>query len=127
MRPLMDRAPLRRSVARLALLLAAYGLPHSANAQGDSLPEEESPVGILELEGPHLRLFYPPNLAHLAPTVAGAFINAVDSQQRRTGWVPSDRLNIQLQDWSDTGNGAAYAVPPWITIEASPIASPFET
>lgn len=127
MRPLMDRAPLRRSVARLALLLAAYGLPHLANAQGDSLPEEESPVGILELEGPHLRLFYPPNLAHLAPTVAGAFINAVDSQQRRTGWVPSDRLNIQLQDWSDTGNGAAYAVPPWITIEASPIASPFET
>jgi len=77
------RTPAWRPVVGLTLLVAAvqaFAASTSRDAaaiqttgnEGAAVEDvaEESPVGLEELAAPHLRLFYPPNLDHLAPTVA---------------------------------------------------------
>jgi len=90
--------------------------------------EDESPVGISEVRTKDVRVFFPESLGYLAPHAIRTFTNSLAWQRRLFGWVPSETLTLQLQDFSDYGNASTYATPRgWLIFDVSPLSHAFET
>jgi hypothetical protein len=89
---------------------------------------EESPVGISQVDTKDLRLYYLDPLGYLVPHAVRTFTNSLEWQRRMFGWVPSEPMIIELQDFADYGN-AATSVAPHSTmfLDVSPLSHAFET
>jgi len=87
----------RRALA--ALLLCA--LPSLARAQGYRVIETDD-----------LRLHYPsPTLRYLAPYTARCFENSLRYHRRLWGYVPSEKVDVFLDDFGDYGNAGVWVSP----------------
>jgi hypothetical protein len=113
-------ARIRRCVAGL-VLGASTCLPLSAAA--------ESPLGLGYVETPDVRLIYfTPVLDYLVPHALGTFRKSLEAQKRHFGWVPSDRVGLVLNDFSDYGNASATPLPfNTLRIDIEPSSNAFET
>lgn len=111
---------IRRCIAAL-LLGASASLPHPAGA--------ESPLGLSYVEAPDVRLIYfTPVLDYLVPHALGTFRNSIEAQKRHFGWVPSGRIGLVLNDFSDYGNASATPLPfNTLRIDIEPSSNAFET
>ena len=64
------------------------------------------------VETPDVTLIYPkPVLDYLVPHALGTFKKSLEAQKRHFGWVPSDRIGLVLNDFSDYGNASATPLP----------------
>lgn len=106
-----DRAGLRTLVAILGLLL-----PSAASSQFTSLETQD------------LRLLYlDPFQTFLVPHVGRCFENSIAFDRRVLGYTPSQKVTVLLNDFSDTGNASAGAVPRnTLSVEISPISVAYE-
>ena len=90
--------------------------------------DDDGPVGISGIATKELQLYYPTSLSYLAPHAIRTFTNSLAWQRRMFGWVPSESLTVQLQDFSDYGNASTYAAPRgWLIFDVSPLSHAFET
>lgn len=64
----------------------------------------------LETESLHL-VYSDPTLTYLAPHAARCFENSLDFHRELWGYTPSERVAILLNDFSDSGNAGAGAIP----------------
>jgi hypothetical protein len=87
-------AMMTRLTATLLLAVAA-----TASAQLKLLETEDLDVVYFPIEG------------YLAPHVARCFENAMRFDRKLFNWTPSERVNLFLQDFGDTNNASASAVP----------------
>ena len=81
------------------------------------------------LETRDLRLLYiDPFQSYLVPHAGRCFENSLDFQRRMLGYTPSEKVTVLLNDFSDSGNASATAVP-WndLALEISPISVAYET
>ena len=86
-------------VVPVALLIAAAPLP--ARAQG-----------LSEIETDDLRLLYrDPSQAYLVPHAGRCFENSMRFQRWLFDYVPSQRVSVLLNDYSDAGNASAMGTP----------------
>jgi hypothetical protein len=105
-----------------ALLLSASScLPLAAVA--------ESPLGLGYVETPDVKLIYfKPVLDYLVPHALGTFQKSLEAQKRHFGWVPSNRIGLVLNDFSDYGNASATPLPfNTLRIDIEPASNAFET
>jgi sugar lactone lactonase YvrE len=82
------------------------------------------------LETPSLRMVhFDPTGAHLVPYATQCFLNALEAQRERFGYVPDDKVSVLLKDFSDRGTvGAVLGAPRnRIYMEISPPTLSFET
>jgi len=109
-----------------ALLLTAGPL---AAAPARAAGEEASPLGLVSVEAPDLRLVHPsPTLDYLEPHVLRTFANSIAWQRRVLGWAPSEEVSVLLKDFSDWGNASATAAPVnALTFDVAPLSLAFET
>lgn len=64
------------------------------------------------IETPDLALVYPhPALGYLAPYSARCFENSLRFHRRLWGYVPSERVNVFLDDFGDYGNAGVWVNP----------------
>ena len=62
------------------------------------------------------------------PHIAACVDNSLAFHQQLFGWKPSEKVTVFLQDWQDTGYGAANTVPRnWINLGLSPMNYTYET
>ena len=109
---------MRRIVLRFLLAL----LPLAAVA------DDDSPLGMSYVQTKDLQLIYFDSLGHLAPHSVRTFTNSHAWQRRTFGWVPTQRTGVLLKDFSDYGNGAAWAAPRnTIFLDIAPTSIAFET
>ena len=103
-------------VVPVALLIAAAPLP--ARAQG-----------LSEIETDDLRLLYrDPSQAYLVPHAGRCFENSMRFQRWLFDYVPSQRVSVLLNDYSDAGNASAMGTPHNVLmLETSPLDSSYET
>ncbi len=103
------------------LLGASTWLPLTAAA--------ESPLGLGYVETPDVKLIYfTPVLDYLVPHALGTFRKSLEAQKRHFGWVPSDRMGLVLNDFSDYGNASATPLPfNTLRIDIEPSSNAFET
>jgi hypothetical protein len=88
----------------------------------------DGPVGISGVTTKELQLYYPASLSYLAPHAIRTFTNSLAWQRRMFGWVPTETLTVQLQDFSDYGNASTFAAPRgWLIFDVSPLSHAFET
>lgn len=109
----------RTPAVRVAILLslAAFLHPGAAIAQ------------FKALETDHLRLIYEPTTqSFLVPHATRCLANAIRFYEELFDFVPSERVTVILNDFSDAGHGAALTSP-WNTliIAIAPISYAFET
>ena len=85
--------------------------------------------GLSEIETEDLRLLYRnPSQAYLAPYAGRCFENSMRFQRWLFGYVPSQRVAVLLNDFSDAGNASATAIPhDVLLVGTSPLDSAFET
>jgi hypothetical protein len=77
-----------------------------------------------------LRLVYPgERFEYLIPHIAACVDNSLEFHQKLFDWKPSEKkLTVFLQDWRDTGYGAANAVPRnFLNLGLSPMNLTYET
>lgn len=121
---------LRRSRRCLGLLLLAASALPAALARA-SPPDDgvESPLGLGYVETADVRLIYPKIvLEYLVPHALGTFQRSLEAQKRHFGWVPSDRIGLVLNDFSDYGNASATPLPRnTLRIDIEPASNAFET
>lgn len=81
------------------------------------------------LETRDLRLVYrDPLQTYLVGHVGRCFTNSLDFEHRLTGYVPSERITVVLDDDSDAGNASAAAVPRnLLSVETAPLSNAYET
>jgi len=101
-------------VVPVALLLAAA----PARAQG-----------LSEIETEDLRLLYrDPSQAYLVPHAGRCFENSMRFQRWLFDYVPSEKVTVLLNDFSDVGNASATGIPHNVLlVETAPINVAFET
>jgi WD40 repeat protein len=104
-------------VVLVALQIAA-ATPAPARAQG-----------LSKIETDDLRLLYrDPSQAYLVPHAARCFENSMRFQRRLFDYVPSQKVTVLLNDYSDEGNAGTTAVPRnEMLVEIAPINFAFET
>ena len=80
-------------------------------------------------ETPGLRLVYfDPDGTYLVPHATQAFLAGLAAHKRLLDWVPDDRVNLLLQDFSDRGNAAALPAPRnRIFLQIAASSEPYET
>ena len=81
------------------------------------------------IETSELRLiYYNPDEYYLVPHATQCFLSALEAQKRLFGWVPENRVNIFLQDYTDSGNASTFVAPrDQINFEVAPSNEPYET
>jgi hypothetical protein len=84
---------------------------------------------LSEIETEDLRLLYrDPSQAYLAPYAARCFENSMRFERRLFDYVPSQKVTVLLNDYSDEGNASAAGIPHnALLLETAPIDSAFET
>jgi hypothetical protein len=89
----------------------------------------ESPLGLRYVETPDARLMYfSPVLDYLVPHALGTFRKSLEAQKLHFGWVPSGRIGLVLNDFSDYGNASATPLPfNTLRIDIEPASNAFET
>ena len=93
-----------------------------------AVADDDSPLGLSYVQTKDLQLIYFDSLGHLAPHSVRAFTNSHAWQRRTFGWVPTQRTGVLLKDFSDYGNGAAWAAPRnTIFLDIAPTSLAFET
>src|SRR5262245_21478604 len=99
----------------LAILILAAATPAAAQ--------------FTRLETQDLRLLYiDPFTTYLVPHAGRCFENSLNFQRRMWGYTPSEKLTVLLNDFSDSGNAAATAIPwNYLALEISPISVAYET
>jgi hypothetical protein len=113
-----NRRPARHLLPGLAtLLILAPGTASAAGAERAFIETDE------------LRLiYYNPDEYHLVPHATQCFLSALEAQKRLFGWVPDNRVNIFLQDYTDRGNASTFVAPrDQINFEVAPSNEPYET
>jgi hypothetical protein len=109
----------QRRLQYLLLLLVAIAHAGLAGAQDLKIVETE-----------HLQVVYfDPSGSYLAPYVTQSFVNSLNAQRERFGFVPDGKVALLLQDFSDRGNAAAVLGAPRnrIFIDIAPPVLSFET
>ena len=103
-------------VVPVALLLAAAPVPSRAQ-------------GLSEIETDDLRLlFRDPSQAYLVAHAGRCFENSMRFQRRLFNYVPSQRVTVLLNDYSDAGNASTTGIPRnQMLLETAPINFAFET
>src|SRR5258708_21632992 len=103
-------------VVPVALLIAAAPVPSRAQ-------------GLSEIETEDLRLLYrDPSQAYLVPHSGRCFENSMRFQRWLFDYVPSQKVTVLLNDFSDAGNASAMGTPHNVLlIETAPINVAFET
>jgi hypothetical protein len=107
----------RTAVCALSLALLAVLLPPSARAQ------------LKELKTRDLRLVYfDPSLTYLTPHAARCFENALGFHRTLFSYRPSGPVTVLLDDFADSGNAAATAVPRnFVKVDVAPLSFAFES
>ncbi len=73
-------------------------------------------------------VYYDPGEAHLVPHATQSFLSALATYNRLLGYVPYDRVNVLLQDFSDRGNAGAMPAPRnRIFFDVAASSEPYET
>lgn len=110
-----------RLCAGAVLLSGLSAVPAPAAGQG--------PLGLSYIDTPDVKLIWPkPVLDYLVPHALGTFRQSLEAQKRHFGWVPSDRIGLVLNDFSDYGNASATPLPRnTLRIDIEPSSNAFET
>lgn len=76
-----------------------------------------------------LRLLYlDPMTTYLVRHVGRCFTNSLQFEEDLFGYVPSQKISVLLNDFSDEGNAGASSVPRnFLALEVSPISTAYET
>jgi hypothetical protein len=84
---------------------------------------------LKELETKNLRLVYfDPSLTYLTPHVGRCFENALGYHRQLFDYRPSGKVTLLLDDFTDSGNAAATAVPrPFVKVDVAPLSFAFES
>jgi hypothetical protein len=84
---------------------------------------------LSEIETHDLRLLYrDPSQTYLAPHAGRCFENSMRFQRWLFDYVPSQKVTVLLNDYSDSGNASATGIPHnALMVETSPLESTFET
>ena len=84
---------------------------------------------LKELETKDLRLVYfDPALTYVTPHAARCFENALAFHQKLFSYQPSGPVTLLLDDFADSGNAAATAVPRnFVKVDMAPLSFAFET
>jgi hypothetical protein len=102
-------------LAVLALALASQAAPAAAQ--------------LRELETKDLRLVYfDPSLTYVTPHAGRCFENALGFHRKLFSYTPSGPVTVLLDDFADSGNAAATAVPRnFVKVDMAPLSFAFET
>ena len=69
-------------------------------------------AGLHFIETQDLRLvYYDPEETHLVPHAAQSFLSGLATYKRLFDYVPYDRVDVLLQDFSDRGNASTLPAP----------------
>jgi hypothetical protein len=103
------------------LLGAALAFAFTGPAAGESF--------LRSVESEHFRIIYPgERFEYLVPHIAACMDNSLAFHRSLFEWQPKEKLTIFLQDWRDTGYGAANTVPRnWVNLGLSPMNFTYET
>ncbi len=84
---------------------------------------------LKELETKDLKLVYfDPSLSYVTPHAARCFQNALAFHQKLFSYTPSGPVTVLLDDFTDSGNAAATAVPRnFVKVDMAPLSFAFET
>jgi hypothetical protein len=95
----------------------AFGVPLPARAD------------LKFLETQELRIFYyDPAETYLVPLATQGFLSALATHERLFSYVPDGRINVALQDFSDSANASARATPRnRVFLDIAPSDDPYET
>ena len=95
------------------------------------LPGLSSPARaqLKELETKDLRLVYfDPALTYVTPHAGRCFENALGFHRKLFSYTPSGPVTVLLDDFADSGNAAATAVPRnFVKVDMAPLSFAFET
>ena len=107
--------------------LAAWVVPVTLLIAASPVPSRAQ--GLSEIETEDLRILYrDPSQAYLAPYAARCFENSMRFQRGLFDYVPSQRVTVLLNDFSDAGNASTTGTPHnLMMLETSPINFAFET
>jgi hypothetical protein len=90
--------------------------------------DDASPLGLSYVRTKDLQLIYFDALGYLTPHAVRTFTNAHAWQRRMFDWTPSEPTTVLLKDFSDYGNGAAWAAPRnTMFLDIAPPSLAFET
>ncbi len=108
---------LHGTAAILAACLFVSVQPGPAHAQ----------MKILETE--NLRMVYfTPATDYLVPYATQSFLNSLDAQHARFGYVPDGKVSVLLQDFADRGNATMVPTPRnRLFLDIAPVPLTFET
>lgn len=92
-------------------------------------PAQVRAQGLAKIETEHLRLIYrDPSQAYLALYAARCFENSMRFQRWLFDYVPTQKVTVLLNDFSDSGNANARGIPyNNLMVETSPLNTDFET
>jgi len=84
---------------------------------------------LKELETKDLRLLYfDPSLTYVTPHAGRCFHNALAFHQKLFSYTPTGPVTVLLDDFADSGNAAATAVPRnFVKVDMAPLSFAFET
>jgi len=84
---------------------------------------------LKELETKDLRLVYfDPSLTYVTPHAGRCFENALGFHRKLFSYTPSGPVTVLLDDFADSGNAAATAVPRnFVKVDMAPLSFAFET
>ena len=84
---------------------------------------------LKELETKDLKLIYfDPSLSYVTPHAARCFENALAFHRKLFSYTPSGPVTVLLDDFADSGNAAATAVPRnFVKVDMAPLSFAFET
>jgi hypothetical protein len=74
-------------------------------------------------------VYFDPTGAYLVPYATQSYLNALNAQHARFGYVPDGKVNVLLQDFTDRGNATTILAAPRnrIYVEMAPATLAFET
>ena len=95
----------------------------------EHVPPSAGGLDLSKIETNDLRLLYfDPVQTYLAPYVARAFENALESHKKSFHWTPWDKTTLLLKDFGDYGNAAARSSPNnAILLDVAPLSISMET
>jgi hypothetical protein len=93
------------------------------------VPAPAARAQLKELETKDLRLIYfDPGLSYVAPHAGRCFENALGFHRKLFSYTPSGPVTVLLDDFADSGNAAATAVPRnFVKVDMAPLSFAFET